>query len=381
VATAARSAEPADGVWQFMFNPEEIQLESGPDYNRAETWGVNDPKNSGQPLSWRGNKNRKLTFGKVILHGYTFGKRVESLEKGLQNLFLSRDGENGADGPPVLEFVWGRRVFGPCVIQNIRVREQAWDKGILVNAEVSFDLEQVPEWTINDGFVDVARPGRQPTINDPLLPSSSFRPQGVEAAPGEGTSPPDTQPGGQAAPTGDIKLCSFASNKSKEFQSLFNQAGSLSSRIPTGFATLFGNLDSLGKEFESLSVKFVNTKNGLYAGSSEIGEFVDDGLVTLQAACISGLYVNNIKRLLTAKSGSEFDKLKSATEFIKKCSANTKNRIDAWINTSKKCQNSSEQCKPYEINQPCPTNGEQLRLSLCNDGKTIRCISGFWAAA
>jgi hypothetical protein len=33
----------------------------------------------------------------------------------------------------------------------------------VVNAELSFTLEQVPEWTVNDGaFVDVARPGRRP---------------------------------------------------------------------------------------------------------------------------------------------------------------------------------------------------------------------------
>jgi len=182
---------PDNAVWQFLFNPEELQLSSGPDFNRAETWGVSDPANSGQPLSWRSNKNRKLTFGKVLLHGYTFGKRVDSLEKGLQELFLARDGENGADGPPVLEFVWGQRVFGPCVIQNIQVREKAWDKGLLVNAEVSFDLEQVPEWTINDGFVDVLRPGRQSTVNDPTVASEGYRDQG-------GTTPPPaaTKPGG-----------------------------------------------------------------------------------------------------------------------------------------------------------------------------------------
>jgi len=172
IVQGSTSAAPSDAVWHFLFNPEELQLSSGPEYNKAETWGVSDPTNSGQPLSWRNNRNRKLTFNKVLLHGYSFGKRVDSLEKGLQDLFMAREGE-GSDGPPVLEFVWGKRHFGPCVIQNIQVREKAWDKGLLVNAEVSFDLEQVPEWTINDGFVDVLRPGRQPLINDPVLPPST----------------------------------------------------------------------------------------------------------------------------------------------------------------------------------------------------------------
>jgi hypothetical protein len=203
--------EQLKGKWQFLFNPEELQLESGPEYNRANTWGVSDPANSGQPLAWRGNKNRKLTFGKVLLTGYVIGKRVDSLESGLQELFMARDGENGTDGPPVLEFIWGARKFGPCVIQNIRVTEKAWDYGILVNAEVSFELEQVPEWTINDGFVDIARPGRQPTVNDPTLPSAPTTDEvGGQEAPGAGAPPPSTQlatiPGGGGGGSRGSKL-------------------------------------------------------------------------------------------------------------------------------------------------------------------------------
>ena len=189
-------------VWTFMFNPEELELSSGPDYNRAEAWGVSDPANEGQPLSWRANKNRKLSFGKVLLHGYSLGKRVDSLEKGLQDLFMARDGENGADGPPVLEFVWGRRVFGPCVIQDIKVREKAWDAGYLVNAEVSFTLEQVPEWTINDGFVDVLRPGRQPTLSDPTVSSRDYRDTSTPETDTEPKPEPDLSPGPK-----DVKDC------------------------------------------------------------------------------------------------------------------------------------------------------------------------------
>lgn len=190
-------SSPTQAAWQFLFNPEELQLESGPEFNRAETWGVSDlpgsgAANSGQPLAWRFNKNRKLIFGKVLLTGYVLGRRVDSLEKGLQQLFMARSGP-GMDGPPVLEFVWGSRVFGPCVIQNLRVRERAWDDGYLVNAEVSFDLEQVPEWTINDGAVDIARPGRQSLVNDPFLPRAEPE---QSASAGTTPPPPQDQPGG-----------------------------------------------------------------------------------------------------------------------------------------------------------------------------------------
>lgn len=271
--TAEPTSQIEDAVWMFLFNPEELQLESGPDYNKAETWGVSDPANSGQPLSWRNNKNRKLTFSKVVLHGYTFGKRVEKLEEGLQKLFMARDGENGSDGPPVLEFVWGRRIFGPCVIQNIRVREQAWDKGILVNAEVSFELEQVPEWTINDGEVDVARPGRQPLINDPTLPGREQQEADAAAAAGTDSGagadsgsqePPKYKPGGgspSSTPSYNARRCQrayFYAGKFKQFQKSINEVNAIFGtrgdfrRISTEFNIQFQNAATeLGGGFAS----------------------------------------------------------------------------------------------------------------------------------
>lgn len=246
-------SSPTQAAWRFLFNPEELQLESGPEFNRAETWGVSDlpgsgAANSGQPLAWRFNKNRKLIFGKVLLTGYVLGRRVDSLEKGLQQLFMARSGP-GMDGPPVLEFVWGRRVFGPCVIQNLRVRERAWDNGHLVNAEVSFDLEQVPEWTINDGAVDIARPGRQSLVNDPFLPRAEPEQPGTGAA-ASTTPPPQNQPGGGGGkPTSTVTpslqaKCQAAYKKQGEFAGL---AGKL-----TNFRIQATQISQIGSPFESL---------------------------------------------------------------------------------------------------------------------------------
>lgn len=248
VSGVVSAPDPTDAVWMFLFNPEELQLSSGPDYNRAETWGVSDPNNSGQPLSWRSNRNRKLSFGKVLLHGYTFGKRVDTLEAGLQQLFMARDGENGSDGPPVLEFVWGKRIFGPCVIQNVQVREKAWDKGILVNAEVSFELEQVPEWTINDGEVDILRPGRQPLVNDPILPQGQYnQPKGDP----DGNEPPASKPGGgnpQPTSKNNPTLCNAALVAGQNFQKVVNLSDKYTGlfKFPTKgefdqVASLYGN--------------------------------------------------------------------------------------------------------------------------------------------
>lgn len=197
VGSASSLMSPTQpGMWQFLFNPSELELEAGPEYMTAETWGVSDKGNSGQPLHWSHNKNAKLKFNSILLNGYVFGRKVEALEQGLLELFMYRDGA-GQDGPPVLEFVWGKRSFGPCVIKDINVKEKQWDEGEVVNAELSFTLEQVPEWVVNDGFVDVARPGRQP-INVDQVSTGTEQPA---TGPGGGTqeqTPPPPVGGGDS---------------------------------------------------------------------------------------------------------------------------------------------------------------------------------------
>jgi hypothetical protein len=178
-------------MWQFLFNPSELELDAGPEFKSAETWAVSDKANSGQPLHWSHNKNAQLKFNSVLLNGFVFGRKVEELEQGLIELFMARDGV-GQHGPHVLEFVWGKRTFGPCVIKSIVVKEKMWDEGEVVNAELSFTLEQVPEWTINDGaYVDIARPGRQPLQEDVGRPVS-----GAQGATEAAAGAPSPAPGG-----------------------------------------------------------------------------------------------------------------------------------------------------------------------------------------
>ena len=333
---------PDNAVWQFLFNPEELQLSSGPDFNRAETWGVSDPANSGQPLSWRSNKNRKLTFGKVLLHGYTFGRRVDSLEKGLQQLFEARDGENGADGPPVLEFVWGQRVFGPCVIQNIQVREKAWDKGLLVNAEVSFDLEQVPEWTINDGFVDVLRPGRQSTINDPSVVSEEYR-DTAGGETGTDTKPPATKPGGGTPYTKDeckdlVSLRKSANDieakisKSISSPLVLKRSGSSSTIFATG--TPLYRFRNIGVYLKLLQ----SSKSELGQEKIRVGVLGNDcdgnGLKLLESN-----FNLDLNRAQANNPSDSFQRLDNVDKFytgkLKTCVRNIKSVIDKEVNKSK----------------------------------------------
>ena len=221
--SGASSAPAGEMMWQFLFNPSELELEVGPEFKNAEVWGVSDKGNSGQPLHWSHNKNAQLKFNSVLLNGYVFGRKVEVLEQGLIELFMARDGE-GQHGPHVLEFVWGKRVFGPCVIKNVNIKEKMWDEGEVVNAEVSFTLEQVPEWTINDGFVDVARPGRQPLAANPVTGAGTAPAAAPGATPavetkGEGEDQKAAQKQDPTAGGSAYRTC----QKAYEFVEVFSQ--------------------------------------------------------------------------------------------------------------------------------------------------------------
>ncbi len=161
------AAEKNSVAWQFLFNPSQLNLSVGPNFKKSETWGVSDEANSGTPLHWTSNKNAELKFSKVLLNGYVFGKRVEGLEQGLIELFMKSPTNDAKHGPRVLEFVWGKKSFGPCVIKDITISEKMWDGGLLVNAEANFTLERVPEWTINDGYVSTYDATAQSTVGIP----------------------------------------------------------------------------------------------------------------------------------------------------------------------------------------------------------------------
>ena len=369
VATAP-SALPAEAVWTFLFNPEELQLSSGPDYNRAETCGVSDPTNSGQPLSWRSNKNRKLTFSKVLLHGYSFGKRVDSLERGLQELFTARDGENGSDGPPVLEFVWGKRVFGPCVIQNIQVREKALDKGLLVNAEVSFELEQVPEWTINDGFVDVLRPGRQPTVNDELLPASTRE---AEADPGDVEDKKNddkkTPDGGKPPVPGDPDKCLRVQKEVSVWQQVDKRSG-------TELRSIFTGKDSYDKISASYRSAYTNNLKELdlrpYLSKTNPGCLTSvAGFVYVPDYRRAVAYINTCSRRIVdaynkwlidqGGSGGQCVALKSARLAKEKAQEQ-----------ARKAQEEAKKCEQYDNGKPCTSF--QLGSQITCLGLVRQCV-------
>jgi hypothetical protein len=268
-AALAPGGTLSQGMWQFLFNPSELEIEAGPEFKAAETWGVSDKGNSGQPLHWSHNKNSQLKFNSVLLNGYVFGRKVEELEQGIFELFMARDGE-GQAGPPILEFVWGKRVFGPCVIRDISVKEKMWDEGMVVNAELSFTLEQIPEWVINDGYVDIARPSKVPPIGDVTAPSGSETPTTTQDAPpgSEGAAAPTANPGQKGGGTQDPSTSGSAyrtCQKAYELAEVFSQieiSGNNAKSVP-GQASI---VNELFKKYEaayaqgnsSVGVNFIN---------------------------------------------------------------------------------------------------------------------------
>ena len=267
-AALASGGTLTKGMWQFLFNPSELEIEAGPEFRTAETWGVSDKANSGQPLNWSHNKNSQLKFNSVLLNGYVFGRKVEELEQGIFELFMARDGE-GQAGPPILEFVWGKRVFGPCVIKDISIKEKMWDEGMVVNAELSFTLEQIPEWTINDGYVDVARPGRIPMVYDATAPENGSIGAGTTAPPGStGAAAPTADPGQKGGGTQDPSTSGSAyrtCQKAYELAEVFSQieiSGNNALNVPgqisivTGLLTKYENAYAAGNS--SVGVNFIN---------------------------------------------------------------------------------------------------------------------------
>lgn len=173
--------EKVEGIWQFLFNPQTLERSFGPEFKYATSWGVPD----GQAAHYSGHKNEELRFRDIILNGFVFGKRVESLVKGLEELtYVERD--SGQQSPPVLEFVWGKKVFGPCVMEDISVAEQKWDGGELVDATLSFTLKKIPEWVVNDEYINIFDPSGQP-LQQIIVPDPASSTTGADTSAGGDT--------------------------------------------------------------------------------------------------------------------------------------------------------------------------------------------------
>ena len=327
-------------MWQFLFNPSELELDVGPEFKDAETWGVSDKGNSGKPLHWSHNKNAQLKFNSVLLNGFVFGRKVEALEQGLIELFMAREGE-GQHGPHVLEFVWGKRVFGPCVIRNVNIKEKMWDEGEVVNAEVSFTLEQVPEWTINDGFVDVARPGRQPLAANPVAGATVTSATAPGATPAAGVGKSD-QKAATAPQSEDFVGC-------KNLQQLklnaiaFNPSPGFYPQIRDSlFSDSFAIGESNRRPYQSNFARNINSYIAFVTKGTNLG-------VSSSSKCEPSLISREYARLIKNSNDSLREIAdKQMASFMNSCAAELGNKASNFYD-QKNCKRFADPEKP---NQP-----------------------------
>ena len=270
----------SSGKWQFLFNPSQLTLSVGPNFKAAETWGVGDEPNAGQPLHWTSYKNPELKFSKVLLNGYVFGRRVEELEQGLIKLFMENPTNDAKHGPRVLEFVWGKKTFGPCIIKDVRINQKMWDEGLLVNAEVDFTLVRVPEWTINDGYVSTYDASAQNTIKKPTATTNNPNVGIGSSSPSDGRETP--------APK--------STEEEKEEEKTNPQ---LSKPICKKLATAILNSEQLKKEFTFLAEQARTTRSPI--------DFFGKNLDAIPAYDKSlSMYGNWLQRVKSADSASKY---------------------------------------------------------------------------
>jgi hypothetical protein len=147
---------------------------------------------------------------------------------------------------------------------------------------VSFTLEQVPEWTINDGFVDVARPGRQQLMANPTLTNTTAASNGSpDPNPSAGKSgsqkPAET-------PQTVIDQCKAIISDQKYIQTLITN---ISSKLEGIEGLVYGPFGILRTDNTSVFIKNVGdyrrifekySRNSLYKSSMTAG--------TLGANCV-----------------------------------------------------------------------------------------------
>ena len=314
-------SDRTDGAWQFLFNPSELGLSLGPKYSESETWGVMDAKESGTPLQFQRMSNPKLKFSGIKLNGYVFGRKVEDLEQGLFKLLMTAGGaDNGASaGPQVLEFVWGKKTFGPCVIKDISITEKMWDNGLLVNADLNFTLEKIPEWTVNDGQVSVYAPYTQPTQTSPGEQSGETPSEGDKPEPQE-PNPSDVDCIAlRAIPGNAIQIIDKtfeAAGENKAGSNALSQLTSISvfkvriNRIETNTKNVIKSYEGF---LDSSSKAGVPTYNNKCSKSSFYGQYGQ--LISISNDSIYQEHANKL-----AKSDDIFLNIRSCSNDIKKAS-------------------------------------------------------------
>lgn len=125
-------------VYQFLYNPEEIQWDRKANYAAAPASATSTP--SQQYLYSTG---RNYRFAGLLLQSRYEGKSLRSLLEGLQALMVV-DPLGNSFAPKQVTFAWGSMRVGPAVITDMKCSETSWLGGETVEARVDLTLLELP---------------------------------------------------------------------------------------------------------------------------------------------------------------------------------------------------------------------------------------------
>lgn len=146
-------------VYQFLYNPEEIQWNRKANYAAAPASATSTP--SQQYLYTEG---RTYQFPGLLLQSYCEGKSLRSLLDGLQALMVV-DPQGNSFAPKQVSFSWGTMRVGPAVITDLRVNETAWLGGETAEARVDLTLLELPPPDTNPSETAAPTTATAQTIN------------------------------------------------------------------------------------------------------------------------------------------------------------------------------------------------------------------------
>lgn len=145
-ASGQQEAEAAK-LWQFLYNPVQLEYSREARYAEVPTQGVRVPQQQFQHST-----GKTLNLSGLVLDAWWMGKSVQPLVDGLDTL-IEASIEEQQYSPPVLSFVMGSRtVLAPCVLQRVTVKENGWlAGGQVARASVDLVLLEVPSEDIDRG--------------------------------------------------------------------------------------------------------------------------------------------------------------------------------------------------------------------------------------
>ena len=131
--------ESGEDVYPMLINPESLKWSRAATYSEQATAGTGV-----QSKQYYNTGGRSLKIDNIKLETYRHGKTLTQYIEGFEALLQPQVSEDRWYAPKPLNFVWGSRQFGPCVLVDVNWSEEAWISGEPATAQLSLTLEEIP---------------------------------------------------------------------------------------------------------------------------------------------------------------------------------------------------------------------------------------------